>query len=360
MDVDPPPLESRLKNSRVSMKEFDYLIRIPNHLGDCIMAQPPVQALAGMIGDTAIGLILPQWAESIYNDIGNTELIPIPRFYLHGWKGIKYQTELLKKFRAETGILLTPSFSSALVFFLADIKKRWGFAGQGRGFLLEPAVKPFNNMTLHRSDQYRALMETALNWRLNTLGPDIRPGRKATEEALQLLLEKGLSPQDRYMVIAPQAVAESRRWGSKNYAALAEKIVSESGYKIVLIGSAAESAAGAAVAGDNKGIINLCGRTDIEAAAAILSRAGFFVGNDSGPAHLASAVDIPLVVLSGADNPAETSPLSDKKTVIIRDNLDCISCVKNKCPLHGDSYMRCMNDISVDEVFEAARSHLNF
>ena len=342
------------------MKELQYIIRIPNHLGDCIMAQPAVRVLSRIAGDSTIGLVLPEWAEAIYKDIDNAELIFIPHRYLHGLKGIKYQTEILKKYRIETGILLTPSFSSALIFFLGDIKKRWGFAGQGRSFLLEPAVRGYDEFTLHRADKYRALLETALDWRLNTGRPEIVPGGEAEEKAAQLLNENGLTEQDKLIALAPQAVAESRRWGTDNYRALADRLTREWGYKIILLGSEAEFGAGEAVAKDNDSVVNLCGRTDIETAAAVLSRAALFVGNDSCLAHLASAVDISLVVLSGADNPVETSPLSDKKTVIIKDYMDCISCVKNRCPRRGDDFMRCMTDIPVDEVFEAAKIYLNF
>jgi len=79
------------------------------------------------------------------------------------------------------------------------------------------------------------------------------------------------------------------------------------------LGSAAEYEAGEKVATRNKGILNLCGKTDIGSAAALLSRCRLFIGNDSGLAHLAAAVDVPLVVLSGADSPAETSPSQVRK-----------------------------------------------
>ena len=78
-----------------------------------------------------------------------------------------------------------------------------------------------------------------------------------------------------------------------------------------------------------------------------------FVGNDSGPAHRAAAVGTPVVVISGPDDPAETSPMANRKRLLYADHLECISCVKNKCPLKGDEYMQCMKAIDLDEVFAA-------
>jgi ADP-heptose:LPS heptosyltransferase len=45
--------------------------------------------------------------------------------------------------------------------------------------------------------------------------------------------------------------------------------------------------------------------------------------------------------------------------VILKDRLDCISCVKNTCPLSGDEYMQCMKQITVDEVYETAAGYLS-
>ncbi|MFQ5607497.1 MAG: hypothetical protein ACE5GA_06085, partial [Candidatus Zixiibacteriota bacterium] len=57
--------------------------------------------------------------------------------------------------------------------------------------------------------------------------------------------------------------------------------------------------------------------------------------------------------------PNVTSPLSDMKSVIIRSELECISCVKNVCPETGERNMRCMRQISVSEVFDRLRLTLS-
>ena len=99
---------------------------------------------------------------------------------------------------------------------------------------------------------------------------------------------------------------------------------------------------------------NLAGKTSVREAAAVMSLARLFVGNDSGPAHLAAAVGIPIVVLSGADDPKSTSPMAARKGLIYREDLECISCVKNKCPLKGEQQMQCMTLITLDRVTDEA------
>jgi hypothetical protein len=46
--------------------------------------------------------------------------------------------------------------------------------------------------------------------------------------------------------------------------------------------------------------------------------------------------------------------MSNDKRLIYRDQLDCISCVKNKCPLKGEAFMRCMKEISLEMVVAEA------
>ena len=317
------------------------------------MAQPAVKGLLISRPDFEISLLGPHWASPLYRGIGEYTYLPLNPESLHGLRAILNQVELMRRYKFDFGILLTPSFSSALAFYLARVKNRYGYSGEVRSAFLSHPVKVSADRKVHRSIKYLRLIEFFLDAKLPVSYPSLKFNSEEIHSAEDILAKAGAANASRFAVIAPQAVAESRRWGSANYAALSGRIISELGYQIVLLGAGAEFKAGEVVASGEENIINLCGKTDISAAGAILSRARLFIGNDSGLAHLAAAVNIPLVVLSGADDPAETSPLSDRKKVIIRSELDCISCVKNRCPLKGDKFMRCMREISVDSVFQA-------
>ncbi len=335
------------------MESFKYLIRIPNHLGDAIMALPAIKAFVKLNSNKKIALLLPEWAESIYYDIGDTTIIPLPSNRLHGIAAILFQIRVLRNYKIENGVLLTPSFSSALVMFLAGIKNRYGYSSDGRKLLLNNYLTLPKENIIHRGEKYKLLLEKVGEKSLEVLSPNMTISDSQEINTAELLNKYGIDKTQKYLVIAPQAIAESRRWGTDNYSALASKLMKNYDLKIALVGTSDQYGAGQKIALNEKRIVNLCGKTEIKQAASILSGALLFIGNDSGLAHLASAVNIPLIILSGADNPEETSPISDKKTVIIKNSLDCISCVKNRCPNGGDNFMQCMKEISVDEVFEA-------
>jgi heptosyltransferase II len=348
-----------IDRGELSKVKNKIIVRAPNHLGDLLMAQPAVGGLAKMFPEERVWLLLPEWAEVIFGRIENIDMLPMKPEMLHGGSAVLKQRDFIKSANFDTGILLTPSFSSALVFYLSGITNRYGYKGDGRNFLLNHPVDMGDVLTKHRSRQYVFLTEYFTGEKTEFEYPRLIISEEKSKQVDDELNKYNLDSGALLVAIAPQAVAESRRWGSDNYAVLAERLIGENDVNIVLLGTANEFQAGEKIAAGDKNVLNLCGKTDIETAAAILSKARLFVGNDSGLAHLAAAVQTPLVVLSGADRPAETSPLSDKKTVIIRDELECISCVKNICPKKGDAFMRCMKEISVDEVYAAAQAMLN-
>ncbi|MBN2227077.1 MAG: lipopolysaccharide heptosyltransferase II [candidate division Zixibacteria bacterium] len=333
------------------------LVRAPNHLGDCVMALPAIHAAASFLPDNALYVLAPDWASVLYQNIPNVRLIHLEASDLHGLKAIKRQVALIRKHRFTCGGVLPPSFSSALALYLGNVRNRYGFPGEGRGIFLNHPLPPPDRI-MHRSHLYMDVLSALCRTELSAGIVHLDITESMRESVRSLYLEYNLKQDKSCVVIAPRAVAESRRWGAKNYAALAGKMAERTGLRIILLGTIGEFDDGEIIAGNNPHVVNLCGKTDLGQAATILAGARLFVGNDSGLAHLASAVGTPLVVLSGADRPAETSPSSDKKTVLLKDDLDCISCVKNVCKLKGDRFMQCMHLISVNEVWDAVRQRL--
>ena len=133
------------------MQKFDYLIRIPNHLGDAIVAQPSVKAFVQSNHKCKIALLIPNWAEPIYVGLENCRFFALNPEYLHGLSAINNQTVLLRNYEIDSGILLTPSFSSSLIFYLGGVKNRYGYAGNNRSWLLNKSIKSQTVQTVHRS-----------------------------------------------------------------------------------------------------------------------------------------------------------------------------------------------------------------
>jgi len=330
------------------------IIRVPNWVGDAVMALPAVTAAAEATGAVTLSVMARPLTAPLFQSLPEVDKVVViddrPARVLGPYRSAR----MIAEDKYDLALILPSSLSSALIFKLAGVSGRVGFAGDSRSFLLTRAVKPPQSVT-HRVRQYLHLLEQVTGMALPLVNPRLTLTHDDLAGGDKILAAHQISYDHRYIVIAPQATAPSRRWGAANYGRLAARLIAEQDCEIMLIGSLKERDAGEEIlraAGPR--VINLCGETDLRTAAAIASFARLFVGNDSGLAHLAGAVGCPLVVLAGADNPDETSPLCDHKRVIIKD-IECIRCVKNTCPRSGEAFMNCMKLITVDEVLSAAR-----
>ena len=332
----------------------NILIRTPNHLGDCIMALPMINETREAYPGSSVTLMVPENLVDLYDpNPAIDDIIKIPAEHVHGLIAVMKIKELIADRLFDIGLILPPSFGAAAGFKLGGVKHRIGYIADGRRLLLSkplPLPTPLN--AIHRSELYFNLLRRGAGVDLEYVHPKLFLNDEDIRQAVKLLDGFGIGGEDDYAVISFRAVAESRRWGTENYTELIKRIVSKYGIKVVLLGTDDDKKIGDGIsdAAGAKEVKNLAGKTSIREAAAILSRAKFFVGNDSGPAHLAAAVGIPIIVLSGADDPGATSPMATTKRLIYQKDLECISCVKNRCPLKKDEFMQCMTKITVDMV----------
>jgi heptosyltransferase-2 len=113
-------------------------------------------------------------------------------------------------------------------------------------------------------------------------------------------------------------------------------------------------------------IVNLVGRTSIKESAALLDQCDLFVGNDSGPMHIAAAVGTPVVAVFGPSNIAAWRPYTptgerNVHTVVARD-LPCMPCFYRGHTLglrDGCGTRECLTLLSPQRVLDACRAALD-
>ena len=94
---------------------------------------------------------------------------------------------------------------------------------------------------------------------------------------------------------------------------------------------------------------NLAAKTSIDELINLISKLDFFITSDSGPMHIAAALQVPTVSIFGPTNYKETSQWMNEKGMIVKKNLKCQPCMKRKCPL---VHHNCMKFIKSSEVLE--------
>jgi len=173
----------------------------------------------------------------------------------------------------------------------------------------------------------------------------------AVIRASQLL--KPLS-SDPFVVIFPGASIPEKRWGAERFRVVS-KWLSEDGYRIVVVGGMEDREDGDVIVGT--GGLNLAGMTTLAETAAVIARSRLLISGDSGVLHLAVGLDIPTVSLFGPGIAKKWAPKGEKHVVLNR-NLLCSPCTyfgtTPPCP-YG---VRCMKEITADQVMMAAVSLL--
>lgn len=214
--------------------------------------------------------------------------------------------------------------------------------------------------SVHRSELYFNLLRRGSGAELTYNRPKLFLHDEDVQAAKNLLASFGVAEEQPFFVIGFRSKAESRRWGPERYAALCKQLIDEYGYHLLLVGSKEDASIGDWIiqSVDSPKVINLAGKNSLREVGAIMSMSRLFVGDDSGPAHLAASVGSRVVVLFGAGDPQATSPLAWHAQILYRNELPCISCLKNSCPLSGDGKMACLTGISVEMVLSAVRELL--
>ena len=92
--------------------------------------------------------------------------------------------------------------------------------------------------------------------------------------------------------------------------------------------------------------VTIAPETDINDMAALIGKCDMVIANDSGPMHIAAALNVPTIGLFGPTEPKKHGPYSENSAYIIKDDLDCIMCNKLECPFDHE----CMKELSVKEV----------
>jgi len=172
----------------------------------------------------------------------------------------------------------------------------------------------------------------------------LRPEDRAEAARLLRRLPPGGGP---LVGLHPGSRQPARRWPPEHFAALGDLLAARHGARIVLTGGPGEAETVAAVAARMRHrALALAGKTSLGGLAALLAKLDLFVSNDTGPAHLAAAVDAPSVTIFGPADPALWAPLDRERHLITRRRVACSPCGFWECPIDH----RCLRGIAPEEV----------
>jgi ADP-heptose:LPS heptosyltransferase len=156
-----------------------------------------------------------------------------------------------------------------------------------------------------------------------------------------------------YVIIHPGAVMETKRWNSQRFSELARSLLSR-GFTVVVTAGPGEERFAGEIAKEVQGTVIMLG-LNIPELAELIRGARMYVGNDSGPMHLAAAVGTPVVAIWGSSDSRRWRPWA-KDYRVVQNPFECNPCPGYRC-LVADSAL-CIESVSVDQVNEAVEELL--
>jgi len=322
------------------------LVIAPQWIGDAVMAQPLLAALAAR-GEVLTVAALPWVAPALRAMPAVAEVVELP--FAHGrldWAARRRVAATLRG-RFERAYVLPNSIKAALIPWLARIPLRIGYQGEGRPILLNRRL-PNPGGRPPMVAFYAALAGASV---AEATRPELSIGAAAIDAALA---PHGLS-REGYFTVAPGAeYGPAKRWPPGHYATLAKNLQAAHGLPVLLLGSGKEAPLCEQIAAGADGACRvLAGKTALADAMALIAGARGMVSNDSGLMHVAAAFGIPQVAPFGSTSPEHTPPLNPRAAVIwlkSESDLSCIPCFERECRF---GHTRCLADITPARVEQA-------
>lgn len=240
---------------------------------------------------------------------------------------------------------------SAIIVLLSGGKRKLGYDSLQELSGLFYNEKIPEDMNKHAVDRYLDFPRY-LGAEIGT--PDfILPADNTAQVFIQSLLEKNHLKDKKFIAVNPIAYWETKLWDNEKFARLADLIKTKLNLEVVFTGSKKESEAIEEIISHmSTKVINLCGETTLIELAHLYRKALMVITTDSGPMHLAAAVNTPVIALFGPTDPQRTGPYGRIHT-IIRTDLPCSPCLLKKC-----STKECMQKITPEQVLEAIEKKL--
>jgi len=323
------------------------LIVCPNWFGDSIMAMPAIQAYSRLHPETRLNILVKSKCHSLWTMHPDIDAI---WNYPCNLAGLIKTINSLRKEMFHTAFVLPNSFRSALFPFLLHIPCRVGTAGHQRAWMLTDIVKLQSLLgQKHQCYEYMQIM--------GIKDKEVEPP-KITIPPVSITHIKERFFHDHGISIGffpGAAYGPSKRWPSDSFIKLGRILKESLQCNILLLGSSKESALCAQVCnGIGKEAVNLAGSTSLPELAATLSLCKLVIANDSGGAHLASAVGTPVLVIFGITDSEKTGPLGKNVTVLQNSDIQ-----KRKLKRISKAATKNLRQIRPEHVFKVACRILN-
>ncbi len=343
-----------LFRSRQFPKKVERILVVRlDHLGDLVMSTPFFTRLRETYPAAEIHLLADSnFAGLFEKDSRFDQVIPVEGHWFSRNSRVKWLSLFslavkLRPFNYDLGFDLRGDFRTIFFFlFLPGVKHRVSYGVRGGSFLLN--LSPVFPSREHESQKDLNLLSVLENRDFEQTKPGLEPDDEVKKLMAAKLEKMGWNRGKKLIGAHLGAGYPSKQWGLEKFRKVLERILDSGPYQVCLLGKKEEITLPSHFL-RQESILNCLGGTSVKELVAITSLCDYFIGNDSGPAHAAAALGVPVLsVFSGTNRFEEFKPLAASGEIIHKD-LECSPCEAQICPLR---HHNCMNLISEEEVLD--------
>ncbi len=337
-------------------------------IGDVVHSLPTLKALRDTFPKAYIAWVVEEKSKDVV--IGNPYLDEVIIFEKERWKKELFKTKSaresvdeivvfarqLREKKFDIALDLQGLLRSGLIAYFSGAKWRVGYKDSREVSHLFYNIKvPRNKEIVHAVDSYLQLARylgaesTSVSFPL-WVSPEDRLF------ADDFIKRHGWTEKDMLVGINPGASIPHKRWDKDNFARLGGHLAKTLDVKVILFGAPSDAPLVQEIASKMSAVhpLDASGKTTIKQLAALIEKCALFIGNDTGPMHIAVAMGTPVIALFGPDNPHRTGPYGMKNKILYHE-LSCSPCIRN--PTCGGEYT-CLKLITVQDVMQTAESML--
>lgn len=316
-------------------------------IGDTVLATPSLIALRRFLPDARIDILLEDWVAPVlegFEEVDN--VLSVARD-----SGSRLRTaQRLRRNEYDVVFNLHGGTTSTFLVRASGARHRVGYRGYQYSFLynhlLGSASQFWEKETTHSAEQQLAL----LGFAGVPVGDKPKTLLAVTEEASGAIESRIQDPTSKIALLHPAAAYETKRWAVANFARTAEFLAGR-GFRPVAVAAPPERPLLDELRETARTPVLIFDDLTLPEITALASRARVFVGNDSGIAHIASAVRTPAVVIFGSSNRDHWRPWTDAPHEMVFREMACQPCPGDVCREFGRP--RCILGVGVEEVERA-------
>ena len=336
---------------------MNILLTRTDRIGDVVLSTPAIKAVRDKYPDAYIAFMVRPYANDIVE--GNPYLDEVIEYDKAGrhksfLSTVKFALSLRKK-KFDIAIMLHPTNRVHIIAFIAGIPRRIGY-DRKMSFLLTDRVPHLKQKGRKHELEYTLdlLKSIGIEAMDKTL---FIPVREKDMNAIEIVLDEWhIGKEVPLIAINPGASSMSKRWLPENFAKVADALAGSLKARIFLVSDKANAEFAEKVSKNMKyEPINLAGKTSVGELVALISKCSIFISNDSGPVHIACAVETPVVSIFGRNNPGLSAKRwgpTGEKSIFLHKDVGCSECLAESCQKN----FKCLEAITPDEVLSAVEA----